>query len=72
VCRYSHTWTAIPPDFRALRSHKCINNIRSSSNKFPLGTPLYFNSRKLQNPLNLLVQDIALSFHRRRQPVAIP
>ncbi len=35
------TQSDIPPDFFTLRSHKCINNIRSGSNKFPLGTPLY-------------------------------
>jgi hypothetical protein len=31
----------ISPDFLALRGYKCCNNIRSGSNKFPLGTPLH-------------------------------
>jgi hypothetical protein len=30
----------IPPDSSTLRSHNCCNEIRSSSNKFPLGTPI--------------------------------
>ena len=32
----------VAPDFLTLRGHKCRNNIRSGSNKFPLGTPLFF------------------------------
>ena len=37
----------ISPDFLTLRCHKCRNNIRSGSNKFPLGTPLQFSINKL-------------------------
>ena len=46
----------ISPDFLALRGHKCCNNTRSGSNKFPLGTPLFFQHHKLENSHDLVVQ----------------
>ncbi len=49
----------IPPDFLTLCGHKCRNDIRSGSNKFPLGTPLY-------NSLNIN----KIRLHSRGAPTA--
>jgi len=46
----------ISPDFFGLRRHKCTNDIRSGSNKFPLGTPFYLRIRNPKDLFHLHIQ----------------